>query len=92
MISAAAMVVFQCCFGYLFSKSWKGVIASIDKRIRSCPLFAEGRCPNQLAMERMYLIPQLLRRRQFLEYLNMHCPCEHDAMPDRRRTIVGLSE
>ena len=32
----------------------------VSHRLNSCSCFREGRCPHQRAMERLYLIPQIL--------------------------------
>ena len=52
----------------------------LQERINSCKCFAEGRCPNQLSMERAYLIPQLMDPRELqacervLEACEERCP------------------
>jgi len=40
----------------------------VDDRLNSCGRFREGRCQRQDDMTRLYLIPQVLEPRRFVEY------------------------
>ena len=48
----------------------------LEHRINSCHFFREQQCPNQLMMERAYLVPQLLDSEQFQECLKLHLSCK----------------
>ena len=49
----------------------------IEDQMLNCTLFHKDKCPNQLEMERFYLIPQLLTPEQLQSYENICCECEH---------------
>lgn len=40
----------------------------VDDRLNSCGRFREGQCQRQDDMTRLYLIPQVLEPRRFVEY------------------------
>jgi hypothetical protein len=48
----------------------------LEHRINSCQLFAEKKCPNQLTMERAYLIPQFLDPKQLQQYQDLARSCK----------------
>jgi len=50
---------------------------TIEARIQNCTLFHKEKCPHQLEMERVILIPQLLTPEQLQSYENMPCECDH---------------
>ena len=54
----------------------KELFIVIEHRIHSCQLFAEKKCPNQLTMERTYLIPRLLDPKQLQEYQKIARSCK----------------
>jgi len=50
------------------------LIEEIEKNIMSCSLLADRKCPHQLLMERLILIPQILTPEQLQEYESLSCP------------------
>jgi hypothetical protein len=50
------------------------LIEEIEENIMSCPVLADGKCPHQLLMERLCLIPQILNPEQLQEYESLSCP------------------
>jgi len=62
---------------------------SIEEKLMSCLLFADRKCPHQLLMERLYLVPQILTPEQFEEYENLCCPCtENSHFPKKRKAAL----
>lgn len=59
----------------------------IEAQIDSCPLFAEGKCPNQLLMERIYLFPQILTPEQLEEYENLCCLCTKHSYSSKKKAV-----
>jgi hypothetical protein len=59
---------------------------NLDERIGSCRYFAAGTCPNQPLMERAYLIPQLMDRRELMRCERLLCPCDHE-IASREKSI-----
>ena len=49
----------------------------IENRLNSCLLFNEGKCPHELIMQRVYLIPQLLDVVEANEYRITCIECKH---------------
>jgi len=56
---------------------------SIEECIESCPLIAEEKCPHQLEMERVYLIPQLLDPKQLQECKKLARSCKCATMSSK---------
>ena len=54
----------------------QGVSGLIEHRLNSCELFNGERCPHQVIMERLYLIPQLLDVVETAEYENACFRCK----------------
>jgi len=52
---------------------------NIEDRILNCTFFHKEKCPHQLEMERVILIPQLLTPEQLQRYENLRCECDHSA-------------
>ncbi len=59
---------------------------NLEERISSCKYFAAGTCPNQPLMERAYLIPQLMDRRELMRCERVLCPCDQD-LASRAKSI-----
>lgn len=51
----------------------------ITHRINSCLVFAEGRCPHQLIMERVYIVPQLIASEKLREFQRKCLDCSYYA-------------
>jgi len=57
----------------------------LEDRINSCPFLAEGKCPDQLLMERIYLVPQIFTPEQLEECENLCCHCiERSHFPKKK--------
>ena len=59
----------------------------IEDQINSCPFFAEGKCPNQLLMERIYLVPHFLTPEQLKEYENLSCLCTEQSHSPKKKAV-----
>ncbi|MCK5486791.1 MAG: hypothetical protein KAI86_11300, partial [Desulfobacterales bacterium] len=60
-----------------------GVRILIDDRIKSCRLFLERKCPNQLLIEKAYLFPQILDPKHLQECQELAQSCEIEKMRNR---------
>ena len=56
----------------------------IDSLIRACPLFAEGKCPQQQQIEKLYLFPNYLQSRTLRKF------AEANAAPRKPFPLITL--
>jgi hypothetical protein len=52
----------------------------IESLIRACPLFAEGKCPQQKQIEKLFLFPQLSTVEDIEKICRSQC-CNSESLP-----------
>jgi hypothetical protein len=62
----------------------------IDSLIRACPLFAEGKCPQQKEIEKLYLFPQLSTIEEIEKICRSQCCTKEALSSDHADKVLSL--
>jgi hypothetical protein len=61
----------------------------IESLIRACPLFAEGKCPQQRQIEKLYLFPQLSTIEEIEKICRSQCCTRESLSSDHAERVLA---
>jgi hypothetical protein len=61
----------------------------IESLIRACPLFAEGKCPEQQQIEKLYLFPQISTIEEIEKICRSQCCIKESLSSDHAEKVLA---
>jgi hypothetical protein len=61
----------------------------IESLIRACPLFAEGKCPQQQQIEKLYLFPQISTIEEIEKICRSQCCTKESLSSDHAEKVLA---